>query len=100
MKKYGEKPIAPFHAHAYDATMMVLNAIDKVAVKCPDGTMYIGRKALRDALYATKNMQGLTGTINCDEYGDCADPHIAIYQTTAENVKNGVMPTKPVWKPY
>ena len=100
MKKYGEKPIAPFHAHAYDATMMVLKAIDQVAVKCPDGTLEIGRKALRDALYATKGMKGLTGTINCDKYGDCADPKIAVYKTTAENVKNGVMPTKPVWKPY
>ncbi len=100
MKKYGEKPIAPFHAHAYDATMMVLGAIDKVAVVDPDGTMYIGRKALRDAMYATQNMQGLTGTISCNEYGDCADPRIAIYETTIDNVKNGVMPDKPIWKPY
>ena len=99
IKKYGEKPIAPFHAHAYDATMMILKAIDKVAVK-EGGNLYIGRKALRDALYATKEMKGLTGTITCDEYGDCADPKIAIYQTTAENVKDLVMPSKPYWKPY
>ena len=99
IKKYGEKPIAPFHAHAYDATMMILKAIDKVAVK-EGGNLYIGRKALRDALYATKEMKGLTGTITCDPYGDCADPKIAIYQTTAENVKDLVMPSKPVWKPY
>ena len=30
-KKYGEAPIAPFHAHSYDGTLMVLNAIQKVA---------------------------------------------------------------------
>ena len=100
MKKYGEKPIAPFHAHAYDGTMMVLNAIKKVSVADPDGTMYIGRKALRDALYATEGFQGLTGTLNCDEYGDCADPRIAIYKTMEENVKKGVMPSTPIWKPY
>ena len=99
LKKYGEKPIAPFHAHAYDATMMILKAIDKVAVK-EGGNLYIGRKALRDALYATSQMKGLTGTITCDPYGDCADPKIAIYQTTAENVKDLVMPSKPYWKPY
>ena len=98
-KKYGEKPIAPFHAHAYDATMMILNAIDKVAVK-DGGNLYIGRKALRDALYATSQMKGLTGTITCDQHGDCADPKIAVYQTSADNVKNLVMPTKPIWKPY
>jgi branched-chain amino acid transport system substrate-binding protein len=99
-KKYGEKPIAPFHAHAYDATMMVLKAIDKVAVKGNDGNLYIGREALRDALYGTQNYQGLTGNINCDQYGDCADPKIAVYQTAEENVKDLLTPTKPYWKPY
>jgi branched-chain amino acid transport system substrate-binding protein len=99
-KKYGEKPLAPFHAHAYDATMLVLNAVKKVAVKGKDGNLYIGRKALRDAMYATKGMKGLTGTITCDEYGDCADPRIAVYATQADNVKNLVMPDKPYWKPY
>jgi branched-chain amino acid transport system substrate-binding protein len=98
-KKYGEKPIAPFHGHAYDATMMILTAIDKVAVKEGDN-LVIGRKAVRDALLATKNMQGLTGKINCDQYGDCADPKIAVYQTAEDNVKKGAMPTKPYWKPY
>ncbi len=38
-------------------------------------------EALRDALYATKNFKGLTGTLTCDRYGDCADPKIAVYQT-------------------
>jgi branched-chain amino acid transport system substrate-binding protein len=99
-KKYGEKPLAPFHAHAYDAAMMVFNAIEKVGKTAPDGTLHIGRQQLRDALYATKGYQGITGTINCDEYGDCADPHIAVYKTGVDNVKNGVMPDTPYWKAY
>jgi branched-chain amino acid transport system substrate-binding protein len=99
-KKYGEKPIAPFHAHAYDAAMMIFAAIEKVAQKAPDGTLYIGRKALKDALYATKNLKGLTGNVSCDPYGDCADPRIAIYKTSAENIKSLVLPDKPFWKPY
>lgn len=99
-KKYGEKPLAPFHAHAYDAALMIFTAIEKVAKKQPDGSLCIGRKALRDALYATKNLKGLTGTITCDRYGDCADPRIAVYLTTAENVKKLEMPSTPYWKPY
>src|SRR5512136_3154803 len=99
-KKYGEKPIAPFHAHAYDAAMMTFAAIEKVAKKGPDGALYIGRRALRDTLYATKNFKGLTGNLACDKYGDCADPRIAIYKTSAENIKNLVLPDKPFWKPY
>ena len=99
-ENYGKKPEAPFHAHAYDATMMILKAIDQVAVEGSDGTLTIDRMKLRDALYATKEIKGMTGTLNCDEYGDCADPRIAVYQTKIENVKKGAMPTKPIWKPY
>ncbi|HEU0202248.1 MAG TPA: branched-chain amino acid ABC transporter substrate-binding protein, partial [Burkholderiaceae bacterium] len=79
-KKYGEKPLSAFHAHAYDAAQMIFAAVEKVAKKDKDGNIYIGRKALRDALFGTKGMAGLTGTLNCDQYGDCADPKIAVYQ--------------------
>jgi branched-chain amino acid transport system substrate-binding protein len=99
-KKYGEKPLAPFHAHAYDAAMLIFAAIEKVGKKGPDGTLYIGRQKLRDALYASKNFKGLTGNVTCDQYGDCADPRIAVYITTKENVDKLVMPDRPIWKPY
>lgn len=99
-KKYGEKPLAPFHAHGYDAARIIFAAIEKVGKKAPDGTLHIGRKALRDALYATKNFKGLTGNVTCDQYGDCADPKIAVYITTADNIKKLVMPDTPYWKPY
>ena len=80
MEKFGTEPTAPFHAHAYDATVMVLNAIIASAKQDTDGTLLIGRQALRDALFATAGMEGITGTITCDENGDCADPKIAISQ--------------------
>ena len=98
-KKFGEKPIAPFHAHGYDAAMMIFAAVEKVGVKDGD-TLYIPRKALRDALYATKGQKGLTGNITCSEFGDCADPRIAVYQQTADNIKKLVNPETPFWKPY
>lgn len=80
VKKFGEKPLSAYHAHAYDAAMMIYAAVEKVAKTDKGGTTYIGRKALRDALFATKNFAGLTGTLTCSPTGDCADPHIAIYQ--------------------
>ncbi|NOZ70366.1 MAG: ABC transporter substrate-binding protein [Chloroflexi bacterium] len=88
--KYGEDPLSAFHAHAYDATNMLLDAVEKVAVKDADGNLYIGRQALRDALFATSGMKGITGTITCNEYGDCADPQIVINQ-----IQNGEY--VPVW---
>jgi len=98
-EKYGKKPEAPFHAYAYDATMMTLKAIDKVGVAGSDGSLTIDRMKLRDALYATKGYKGMTGTLSCDQYGDCADPAIAVYITKIENIKKGEMPTMPFWKP-
>jgi len=86
-KKYGEKPASVFHAHAYDATNLLFAAIEKAVVQDPDGTLHIGRQALRDAVLATKGFQGLTGTLTCNETvtgkknpGDCGDAHIAVYQ--------------------
>lgn len=99
-RKYGEMPLAPFHAHAYDAAMMVFAVIERVARKGPDGALYIGRQALRDALYSTRGFKGLTGTLNCSSYGDCADPKIAVYRTTEENVRRLVMPNTPFWRTY
>ncbi|MBM4339711.1 MAG: branched-chain amino acid ABC transporter substrate-binding protein [Deltaproteobacteria bacterium] len=98
-KKYAEKPIAPFHAHGYDAAMIVFAAIEKVGKVAPDGTLHIGRQQLRDALYATKDFKGLTGKLTCGATGDCADPMIAIYQMTADNVKKLANPEKPIWSP-
>ncbi len=96
-KKYGENPISAFHPHAYDAAMILFRAIERVGKKDSAGNLYIGRKALRDALFATRNYRGLTGTINCNQFGDCADPKIAVYQhVTADPAKwnAGVDPKK------
>ena len=79
-EQFGTEPTAPFHAHAFDATNMVLDAVESVAQVGDDGTLLIGRQDLRDALFATSGMVGITGTITCDEFGDCADPKIAVSQ--------------------
>jgi branched-chain amino acid transport system substrate-binding protein len=69
--RYGEEPTTSYYAHWYDAANMLLDTIEAVAVQEQDGTLHIGRQALRDALYATTGYQGLTGSLTCDEYGDC-----------------------------
>lgn len=99
-ENYGKAPEAPFHAFAYDAAMIILKGIDMVAVAGSDGSLTIDRMKLRDALYTTKDYKGMTGTLSCDKYGDCADPRIAVYETKIDNVKKGEMPTKPFWKPF
>jgi branched-chain amino acid transport system substrate-binding protein len=101
LKKYNVKSVqAPFHAHAYDAMNMVLNALKKpgVVAQDADGTLHVQKQALRDALAAT-NFQGITGNIKCDPNGDCADPKIAIYRASADDFAKLSMPTTPVWAP-
>ncbi len=75
---FGSDPLSVFHAHAFDATNMIFNCIEDVAVQEEDGTIHIGRQALRSCMYDTQEYQGLTGTLTCNEYGDCADPKISI----------------------
>jgi branched-chain amino acid transport system substrate-binding protein len=77
--RYGEAPIASYHLQGYDAAMMLLNAVEQVAERS-GGSLYIGRQALREALFATRGLQGLSGPLNCIETGDCAQPAIDIFQ--------------------
>lgn len=77
---YGSEPLSVFHAHAFDATNMILDCIEQVGITEDDGTLHVGRQALRDCLYATSGFQGITGTLTCDQYGDCADPKISVSQ--------------------
>jgi branched-chain amino acid transport system substrate-binding protein len=87
--EYGEEPPAPFHAHAYDAVNVILDAIVRSGVEGPDGTLWIGRQALNDAVRATTGYQGLSGIISCDENGNCGTGTVAI-----SKVENGEFVTQ------
>lgn len=95
---YGERPISGFHANAYDAAMMALKALESVAKADKDGNLYIGRKALRDAVYSSK-FDGLSGPIACDAYGQCASFKPGAFEFTSADPKTfaiGINPKK-VW---
>lgn len=99
VEKYGERPPQAYHYLAYDATKMALAAIDKVIKTDDKGNSYIGREAMRQALYGTKGLAGLSGEITCDEYGDCGVFHGAVYEFTdsdAATFEPGKNPKK-IW---
>jgi len=79
-RKYGQPPLSAFYAHAYDAAMIIFAAIEKTAQRNAQGELVVDRVAVRDGLFATRNFQGVTGTITCNSFGDCGDPKIAVYQ--------------------
>jgi len=78
-QKYGSLPISVFHPHAFDAANMIFACIEDVGID-KTGTLVIGRQALRDCLYNTINFPGITGSLTCDQYGDCGAPKITINQ--------------------
>lgn len=96
-EKFGGSPLSVFHAHAYDATNILFSALEKVAVENADGSLSVPLGALRDAIYATKDFPGLTGTLSCSASGDCGAPVIAAYQIVQANVDRQIMPDTPIW---
>ncbi|CAN5710541.1 branched-chain amino acid ABC transporter substrate-binding protein [soil metagenome] len=79
------KVLSVFHAHAFDATNIVLDAIEEVAIETDDGGLLIPRTELRDAVFATEDYEGVIGNLACDENGDC-NPQTTI---AVNQVKNG-----------
>lgn len=73
-EKFNTSPSASYYRTGYDAADLLFRAIEQVAVKRPDGTLFLGRQALRAALYGTAAYTGVTGSLTCDEFGDCAFP--------------------------
>ena len=95
-------PPSGFHAHAYDGTNLLLDAIEVVALEMDDGTLIIGRQALRDAMAAVEDYQGLTGSLTCQEEspfrGDCATgTALAVFEIGEAQVNEGAWPPPIVW---
>jgi branched-chain amino acid transport system substrate-binding protein len=64
-----------------DAATLAFKAIRAVAKTDGRGNLYIGRKALRDAILATK-FDGMSGPIACDAYRRCAGFKPAVAENT------------------
>ena len=78
---YGESPGSPYWAHGYDATSLLLSAINSVAVE-EGGKLYVDRAALREEIAATSGFQGIIGVLSCDDFGDCGTGRVNIYHHT------------------
>jgi branched-chain amino acid transport system substrate-binding protein len=97
--KFGGVPPSGFHAHAYDATNILLNSVEAVAVVDADGTVHIGRQALRDAMLSTSGFAGLTGNLTCDANGDCATGEALAIFLLGEAEVAGNWPPPVFWRP-
>ncbi|MFW5730276.1 MAG: branched-chain amino acid ABC transporter substrate-binding protein [Desulfonatronovibrionaceae bacterium] len=90
-----EFPQGSYITHNYDAAVLLLRALERSAHKRANGSLVIGRQKLRDEIAATRNMHGITGTISCNDFGDCGvsryklvrlDEPGAEYEKTHKNI--------------
>ena len=106
--KFGGVPPSGFHAFAYDGTNILFDAIEAVAVTDADGTTYVGRQALRDAIKATAGYDGVSGKVDCSDKqfgeftskGDCATGEaLGVFEITEAEVDEGNWPPEVVYTP-
>jgi branched-chain amino acid transport system substrate-binding protein len=97
-EQFGTEPTAVFNAHAFDAFNILADAIEAVAVDDGSGNLTIPRTALKDALLATSEYEGITGIITCTPLGDCAtDVTIGIFQYPNWPVEGGEDPADAIY---
>jgi branched-chain amino acid transport system substrate-binding protein len=96
-KQFGQRPIAVFNAHGWDAFNILAEAMKRAATD-DGGKLTIPRTKLKDEVYKTSNYKGLSGTITCTPLGDCATAvSIAIYKVPDWPIAGGTENPKPVF---
>ena len=83
--QFNEQPTSAYLPHAYDATTILLRAIEATAVEEGD-SLYIDRARLREALTGTSGFGGIVGGITCDDFGDCGTGRVNILHHTDSQV--------------
>ena len=76
---YGSAPNSAFWGHAYDATTLLLEAIE-AASTVSRGTLRIDRAGVRAYLDGVDGYAGIIGDVTCDSFGDCGVPAIAVIE--------------------
>jgi branched-chain amino acid transport system substrate-binding protein len=86
LDKFGVNPsdLGPFHGQSHDSILLIAGAIARVATVDSNGNLVIDREELIRSVRATENLEGLTGTLSCNEIGECGAGGIQIFQ-----VQNG-----------
>ena len=96
--RHGGPPPSPYWAHTYDATSILISAIDSVAVEEGD-RLFIDRAALRERVGKTA-VDGLVGVVSCDGFGDCGTGRMNIYYHTDASVADiSQLPVVYVYSP-
>ncbi|MFN8451577.1 MAG: ABC transporter substrate-binding protein [Anaerolineae bacterium] len=80
VETYGEEPPAPYHATAYDAVNLILDAVEAVGTVDADGNLVVDRGAVAEYIRTFTDFNGLTGVLNADGTGETSVSDIGIFQ--------------------
>ena len=79
-ERFGDAPHSPYNSNAYNAYQLLLDAVLAIAVLEENGNLRIDRAALQAEIRNTSDYAGVTGTIRCDETGECLRSPTSVYQ--------------------
>jgi len=91
-ERYGEAPPDRFPGsdwapHAFDAYMLGVAALERVARPCEDGSLRICRRDINDVVRGTDSghpmhHNGVTGNLKADSNGDCGSGEVDVLEIT------------------
>ena len=79
-ERFGAAPHSPYFATAYDAYQLLLDALLAVGTLDDARALRIDRTALNAEIRSTSDYAGVTGTIRCDETGECLRSPTSMFQ--------------------
>ena len=77
--RYGTAPEAAFWGHAYDAAVLLLEAI-RAASRIDGDSLVIDRAGVREYLDGVSGYSGIIGSITCDDFGDCGVRRLVVVE--------------------
>jgi len=81
MSIFGGEPLSVWNTSAFDATNLLFDSIQRIAVLNDDDSISIPRSALIEAIRAINGYRGVSNQMVCKPTGDCAQSaSIAVYR--------------------
>jgi branched-chain amino acid transport system substrate-binding protein len=96
--RYETPPTSPTAAYAYDAAHLLFTAVENVAVIGQNGSLVIGRAALRESLATSQGIEGAAGTLNCEANGECGSVAYGVYELDTAVLNNNTWPPPLIWQ--
>jgi len=73
LEAYGVGPgeLSPYSWNSYDATTALMTKVKEVAMLADNGSLFVPRGALVDAVRGLSGYEGIGNIITCDDVGEC-----------------------------